>query len=92
MNETEKRFLENRFLNLDARCTAIEHEFIDYMETAPKPTNDWIESRLRALEIQVKELGDAFYKVNTVLLEMRKHVNILRREVQSLDPGVNLDD
>lgn len=78
MNETEKRFLENRFLNLDARCTAIEHEFIDYMEMNPKGDNTWFEARMRALELQLAALG--------------KHVTILRREVQSLDPGVNLDD
>ena len=82
MNETEKRFLENRFLNLDARCTAIEHELIDYMEKNPKGNDQWTEARLTALETKVKEWG--------ILLQ--KHVNVLRREVQSLDPGVNLDD
>jgi hypothetical protein len=50
MNEVEKRFLENRFLNLDARCTAIEVEFTDYMETNPKGDDQWTEVRLRAIE------------------------------------------
>ena len=54
--ELKKRFDEIRFMNIDARITALENEFINYTESEPKSSDQWMEARLRALEAQVKHL------------------------------------
>lgn len=54
--ELRKRLEEVRFINIDARITALENEFISYVESEPKSSDQWMEARLRALEAQVKQL------------------------------------
>jgi hypothetical protein len=56
MNEIE---LEERLSNMDNLIRSVNIDMIDYMERNPKGDNDWFEVRLRALEIQVKELRNA---------------------------------
>lgn len=44
--------------NLEAHISALEHDMMEYMETAPKPDGQWTEERLRTLEYAVKNLED----------------------------------
>ncbi len=48
--------LDIRFKNMEGEIRSLEMAFIDYVETAPKSSQQWMEERIRVLELQVKEL------------------------------------
>lgn len=56
MNPSSLTLLLESITNLGNRLFAIENELITYMEANPKPDNEFVEQRLRALEDQVKTL------------------------------------
>jgi len=60
MSDLEKRLLDNRFASLEGRIYSIEQELIDHCEQHPEISQQWQEARLRALEMQVKELMGCF--------------------------------
>ena len=61
MTDAERRFLELRFNNIEARQTALELELVDYMEQNPKVDESWTEERLRALESGIRTLREAYF-------------------------------
>lgn len=50
MNEIERKFLETKLLNIEARISGVEIELISHLEQEPSSSYQWIEARLRALE------------------------------------------
>ena len=58
MHNNALTLLLEKMSNIENRQYALEVEFIDYRERNPKPNNQWIEMRLRALEHEVKTLKE----------------------------------
>lgn len=61
MNELDRKFLETRFLNIEARINGVEVEFINYTETNPVSNPQWTEERLRAIEDKIKAFSAPYF-------------------------------
>lgn len=59
--------LNERFQNLEDKLHALEVDFFEYQEKAPKSNSQWVEERLRALEHKQSALEKQLESENIVM-------------------------
>lgn len=90
MNENAMNVLLQKIGNIENRQHALETEFIDYSDKNPKGNNEWFESRLRALEDQIKKLFKYCDDDRKKLENELEHSKWNEQRVDSLENQINL--